>query len=344
MVTWFAGQISPGQILERIAPGDRGSTLEALLAASSHEDGYATLWAVAGPFLARIEPGEASSPKVDLVPLPNTLGPLRSVQPARLGAQDILLIGARNGVLMADRDRPLNDVRSFADAELTSELGFNRVAAFGERICATHADGGFVAWSVDGASQPLERVREYGRDGSDGRGIGARNLQVLDAQHAVFSAGNELTVIAGETRASLQTESNATIVSIVLSPGEFIAVHEVGLIVRYDRTTREPLARENRGGRINGACALPWLGSIRLLLAREDGAIECVGVDDQLITQYLSAHRGCKMVAANSAVVAAVSADRQRLILWHSWAGRAPFAEIHLTSQTKHRVADIDFA
>jgi hypothetical protein len=130
----------------------------------------------------------------------------------------------------------------------------------------------------------------------------------------------------------------------VLAPNEFLAVHEHGLVVRYDRTTREPLRRETRGGHINAACALPWLGSVRLLLAREDGAIECVGVDDQLVTQYLSVHRGCKIVAANAALVAAVSADRQRLILWHSWDGRKPFAELHLTSQTKHRIADIDFA
>ena len=80
---------------------------------------------------------------------------------------------------------------------------------------------------------------------------------------------------------------------------------------------------------------MPWLGSVRLLLAREDAAIECVGVDDQLVTQYLSPHRGYKILAASGSVVAAVSSDRQRLILWHTWDGRRPFAELHLTSQTR---------
>jgi hypothetical protein len=338
-----SSEISPGQILERIAPPDRGSTLEALLAASSHQDGHATLWAVAGQFLARIEPGDAT-PKIDLYPMPATLGPLRSVQAARVEGNDILLIGARSGVLTADRDRPLNDVRAYSDLELKSELGFNRVVALENNLVATHADGGVVEWSCDVLERPARSLREFGRDGSSGAGVGSRNVHALDANRIVFTAGNQIIARTGDTSTSLSAESNSTIVSLVLSPGEFIAVHEDGLIVRYDRATLEPLARENRGGRINAACALPWLGSIRLLLAREDGAVECVGVDDQLVTQYLSVHRGCKMVTANAAVVAAVSSDRQRLILWHSWDGRKPFAEVHLTSQTKHRIADVEFA
>jgi hypothetical protein len=42
-------------------------------------------------------------------------------------------------------------------------------------------------------------------------------------------------------------------------------------------------------------------------------------------------------------MVAAMSADRQRIIVWNSWDGRSPATEIHIPSITQHRVADITF-
>jgi len=62
------------------------------------------------------------------------------------------------------------------------------------------------------------------------------------------------------------------------------------------------------------------------------------------VTQYASPHRGLRAVAAAADTVAGVSGDRQRLILWKSWDGRKPFAEIHLANVARHRVADICFA
>src|SRR5439155_20771299 len=81
-------------------------------------------------------------------------------------------------------------------------------------------------------------------------------------------------------------------------------------------------AGERRCGAITAAGVLPWMGTSRLLLASEDGPICCVGGDDPLVTQYTSPHRGFRGVAASGATVAAISPDRQRLILWNSWDGR----------------------
>ena len=88
---------------------------------------------------------------------------------------------------------------------------------------------------------------------------------------------------------------------------------------------------------------MPWLNGRRYLLAT-DGPIVCVGLDDSLVTEYLSAHRGVRAVAGSEALVAAVSGDRQRLILWNGWDGGKPVEEVFLTSLTRHRVADITFA
>jgi hypothetical protein len=50
-----------------------------------------------------------------------------------------------------------------------------------------------------------------------------------------------------------------------------------------------------------------------------------------------------RVVAASRELVAAVSSDRQRVVLWRSWDGHAPLAELHITGMARHRVADIEF-
>ena len=94
---------------------------------------------------------------------------------------------------------------------------------------------------------------------------------------------------------------------------------------------------------MRAAAALPWLGELRLLLAGDDGPVQCIGFDDQLVTQYATVHRGLRLLAGSAGVVAAVSPDRQRLILWNSWEGRRPAAEVAVAAVAKHRIADVTF-
>jgi hypothetical protein len=89
---------------------------------------------------------------------------------------------------------------------------------------------------------------------------------------------------------------------------------------------------------------LPWLDGLRILLACSSGDVDCIGPDDSLITRFNSAYRGLRNITATARWVAAVSPDRQRLILWNSWDGRAPAHDLHLISLTRHRIADIAFA
>jgi hypothetical protein len=55
-------------------------------------------------------------------------------------------------------------------------------------------------------------------------------------------------------------------------------------------------------------------------------------------------HRGLRLLAGTDDLVAAVSADRQRVVFWPSWDGRKPAAEVHVYGITHHRIADIAFA
>src|SRR5215212_4162373 len=108
-----------------------------------------------------------------------------------------------------------------------------------------------------------------------------------------------------------------------------------------DRSSLEVISEEKRCGAVASAALLPWLGSTRLLLASEEGPVLCVGLEDELVTQYVSPYSGMKALSAAADVVAGLSGDRQRLVLWNTWNGRQPAADLFVTAIGKHRAADV---
>ncbi|MEA2735864.1 MAG: hypothetical protein QOE14_2315 [Humisphaera sp.] len=328
--------LSPGQILERVNPSDRGSMLETLLMATSSAAGEQSLWAVAGPNLVRVDP-RAETPTIRIIPLPSDLGPLRSVQPGELQGQRGLLVGAQSGVMWVDPQRP-QEARKFADRDVTSPLGFNSVVTTGDMIFATHAEAGVVAWRTSedesGDAKPAFTIRPQGERPA--------NATALDDRRILYSAGGNVFLADDEGRTSpVSTGDPAALIAVTAD--DVLIVRITGLVEQLDRRTFQRSAAAQRAGEITSAGLLPWLGSTRLLLATKDGPICCIGTDDPLVTQYASSHRGLRAVAAAADIVAAVSGDRQRLILWKSWDGRKPFAEVHLANVARHRVADVCF-
>lgn len=323
-----SGTISPGRILEQISPADRGGTLDALMLASSADAQHATLWAVAGPSLVKIDP-RSVPPKVELHTPPTKLGPLRSVQPATIDGIDVLLLGAQSGVMVIDPNS-FDVIKELSSPRSDSQFGFNRVV-FDQNtrtIFASHQDFGLIRWHADsGEVQVIDATP------------GARHLQAMSSGKVVYAIGPKLAFVPPRE----PSNSPANVIGIAVDSSRAIVTRDTGAVEILDRATGEPISQLQRPGRLCASASLPWLGTIRLLLGREDGAIDCAGIDDQLVTQYISVHHGCKMLAACTDVVAAVSSDRQRLILWHTWDGRKPFAELHVTAQTRHRIGDIDW-
>ncbi len=123
-----------------------------------------------------------------------------------------------------------------------------------------------------------------------------------------------------------------------------MTAHADGQICSWSAETWEITCRQRRSGNVLAAAALPWLGDVRLLLATETGGILCVGPDDEVLTQYSSPYQGLRIVAAVADKIAAVTSDRQRIMIWHSWDGKKPFLDLYLYGMAKHRIADISFA
>ena len=203
-------------------------------------------------------------------------------------------------------------------------------------LWACHGESGVIGWELDTPQEPAIAVRDNVR--------GARNLTIFDDDRLLISIGPALATIAPDGAVAVLSASAATapILAVLLVGEQIVAVHENGQIISRDAKSLEVTDDHQCGFSLCAAAAIPWLGERRLLLAPQAGPIQCVGLDDPLVTQYTSVHQGVRMLAASDQYVAAVTADRQRLVLWNIWDGRKPLAELHVTSLTRHRIADAD--
>jgi len=334
-----APELSAGEVLRRLSPDDQGLVLQTLLAASGQERRTSAVWAVAGSSLLRIDPRQ-SSPSAAIVPVPTSLGPLRSVQPAQSGAE--LLLGARSGVVHVDPDKA-TDARCYSDPQVSSQLGFSRALMWNGEIWACHSDAGILAWKIGQPEGPAFALRK-----EELGGAAPRNLEIVDDSQLIFSAERRLAALSRIGRegsgaiASPVAECPAEIVAILPEARWLVVVLADGTVQLRNRKSPEVLIRSDR--RCAQACAaalLPWLGSSRLLLASEEGAVLGIGLDDELVTQYLSPYRGMKALAAAADLIAGLAPDRQRVVLWRSWEMRQPAADVFIAGVARHRAADV---
>jgi hypothetical protein len=253
----------------------------------------------------------------------------------------VLLVGARSGVLIVDPQEPAA-ARVYRAPESGSPLGFNGAIAWDGRLWATHREAGLVAWSIDRPEEPVEIFHDDGPNGSVA--MGAAHLELLNGDRIVYSRGCE---IRGRTRSGEMTPivlGSDPIVGIIPRGDGCIVACSSGAVLALTGRDEPPRPPARQCGAVRAAALLPWMGDGRLLLATDNGPVCCVGLDDSLVTQYVSPHRGLKAMAACNGLIAGVSGDRQRIVLWESWDGKQPVAEIHIGALTKHRAADIWFA
>jgi hypothetical protein len=355
-----APELSPADVLKQISPADQGQMLQTLLLAAGKTQTTACLWAVAGNSLIKIN-GRATPATLELVAIPQTLGPLRSVQPARVDGKDMLLIGAQSGIIAFDPE--MRQSQEYADRTIDSQLGFSKAVVWNGQIWGCHGDAGVVAWKIGDTASPIKVMRPADLRGADNpppipttpapmtsmsmstRTSGIRNLTALDEDRLVLSVGHSLAVIGKDgARTTLPMPHGAEIAAIFIDGTRLVVVQDDGTLSLLDRLSLAPISQQRRTGRVTAAAMLPWLGSNRLLVASDEGPIYCVGLDDELVTTYLSSHRGLRVLTASVDLLGAVSSDRQRVVLWNSWDGKKPLAELSIVSAAKHRVGDIEFA
>jgi hypothetical protein len=326
-----APTLSAGQVLTQLSPEDQADAFRAAIQSVASSAPTKTLYAVAGNSLIGIGREVNSTLKSNEVPA--DLGPVRSI---RAGSDGAILLGCRAGILQIDPANPHTATR-YRDPDSTSQLGFNAAAILGTTLWASHGEAGLVGWNVDQPDKPTISVRPAN---SKLTNFSPRNLVRLDSLRLVFSSGSQL-IISTATGDLTPIETSCEIVALFPQPTRILTVHADGNICAWSPAKLEPQCKQRRAGRICAAALFPFLDDERILVATEDGPILCVGADDDIITQYATPYPAPRIVAASADILADVTSDRQRLLLWHAWEPKKPYRDLYLYSIAKHRVADI---
>lgn len=226
----------------------------------------------------------------------------------------------------------------YLDPDLESEYGFTQ-ATFGPGgVWACHRDGGVVSWRSGEFARPSRMIRPSELGG------GAKFIaRSCDSSQLIFAVNERVLGINSAGEVLSLGAMSSPIVAVLCVQDQVVIAAEDGTITICDGRTFERLSETRPVGRLSGASVMPWLSSSRLLLTTPDGPIYCIGLDDPLVTQYASPHVGARDAASSAAKVAAMSPDRQRILIWNAWDTRRPAGEIYITGLTKHRVADIAF-
>jgi len=334
-----------GALLNHLETADRPEALAAMLLAEGRQP--ATALAVAGNQLIRIPlaGGEAGTitPAVQQEEIDPAIGPLRSVTAAKFDGRDVLILGGRAGLTITGRPGPVYTV-----ANCQSPLGFSHALIDGDLLIARHGELGLLAWTI-GSPHPnptcgrtiATNAQLFGESPQPASG----ELALLSRGQYLISAGNRICRVRDGAVSVLGTgETAAPVISLIARDANVLAIRCDASVDQIDRSLAQIdrlLPPRGPAGTVTAAAALPLAGSCRLLLAGQDNVIRCIGLEDDLVSEYRSTHAGLRMVAGATGWVIAVSADRQRLIFWAAHDGRQPAAEIHVTALVRHRIAGI---
>ncbi len=323
--------ITPGKVLQQLAPGDRGAMLDTLMMASGGAAHPPALWAVAGPYLVRADVS-VDNPAPELTELPTAAGPLRSVR----HEDGRLLVGARSGVLVVDPARPAA-AAAYLFPALSSDHGFTAATLAGNTLRAVHRDGGVVTWTLGSPAEPASVLSPVALGGNP-----LHPVRRPDGTCA-FAVGERVLKVDAAGHVTPVHTAPGPVVAVLAAADHLVIVSDDGTVALLDAASLDKLGTTQPAGRAAGAALLPWFNTYRLLLATADGPVACVGLEDQLSTTFAGGPVGVRSVCASAARVAALPPDRQRIVVWNAWDGRRPAAELHVAAVARHRVADVAF-
>ena len=316
----------PGELLAILDPAHRDATLAGVLRGAAPRP--QRLWIASGNHLVATVVDQTGQPSIaHLIEAPE-LGPLRSIRPIAWQGQTRLAVGCRAGVILMDPESP-GDRTVFRSAAQT-DRGFNAVATDGRRVFSCHGELGLIAWSVEDA-------RELHRWPAEA----ALGVLVIDDGAILLAERRRVRTLRGD-ELHLLLEFDADLISLVADNSTCYALLGDGQVIAFGRSTptrRRPWPATVTAG---GGWASPI--GFRLLRATGSTGVESFGFDDAILQHFACPAAAMRAVGGAGTTVAAVSPDRQRLVVWNAWNPAQPAGEISVTAATHHRIADIAFA
>lgn len=286
-----------------------------------------SLWIAAGTKLARVEVADAKVDPNAVASLGDSLGPIRSINPARIDGIDVLLVGARDGVYVVTTDGGVR-VRDSFRHDPGSEFGFNS-ACFVERdrrIVATHSQAGIVSWSIDAPIVP-PTVTAVGR---------ARCAIAVDTHRVVFLVDGRLAMYTHGVGVE-PFAGNSRLMSVDIdTPGG-----------RMRKLVREEIVGGSEARYVSAVAIedeIDVAGVPCCIRALAAGGLEMVDVSGKTRLPIGAATLAARSVVARPGFVAAVSVDRTRVSLIDLARPDATHGDLNLSIALGSRIADVRFA
>ena len=345
--------VPPGRLLMALPPEDRRDALLKLFeAAGTKEPGRLML--AAGVRLFEVE----SDGLRDIGDL-GELGPIRRLRRDVLGDRVVLLVGSRDGVSIASADVPVTAHHYSSSLPAHSSLGFNDAAVVSDwgptLLVATHGERGVEAWGERESSSetwPQDDLRQYPAFESNALPPIPRAVTGYADGEVAVAIGNLIFAWDGRHSSVADMPADlevAPVLALMRSPHNsqrpILAVMSDGNLAsltaddgRLKGTAATPVDLP-----LTAACAVPWLGDVRVAACVEDGPVVVAGPDDDVRVEYRSEHKGFAAVAASGGRLAAVTGDRQRVVVWNLHEPERPVLDLYALGDTRSRVADVAF-
>lgn len=181
------------ELVKTFSERERGEIYQALFAGETPVGKTRWIVVAAGDELLFYDPEIMQEPSRRLK-IVGDVGPVRSIQTARVGDGDVvLLLGASSGVYRLPLDRVEPDrVYTVADAREV-QGGFNSAAIAGDRVWASHSELGLHEWASDGAEPSTPRFAEFTKSAKTVRGVQCfdGNLYCAMDNHVVRWLGDD---------------------------------------------------------------------------------------------------------------------------------------------------------
>jgi type IV secretory pathway TrbD component len=265
------------------------------------------------------------------------VGPIRSIRPTRFRGNDVVALGAREGIALVN-PATLERLASFRHSG-ASEFGFNAAGVLEEdgRLIATHSDYGTLAWDL--ARPGDAKVLSTGA---------SRSLIVLSSKLAVFAEVNVLKWIAAGREPEQGVAGTSMIVEVAELPDKLLAIayadRSIAIVDANAGPKAEPINRVRMLAPIVSLCGLDVCGLPRVLATMTDGTLRAIDPFTGEVVSVGPANYAARAVRTRPGWIALLGADRTRVGLIDLMNPGALASEIHVTASLGNRVADLWFA
>lgn len=251
------------------------------------------------------------------------LGYLRCVRYASEGG--LLLAGAQDGVYV--KDLKTGDVRSFPYPHRgKGRGGVNSIALYGSDLFATHSEQGLVKWDLHGISRGEPLLKE-----ATSRNTSTRAAQV-EGGSLFFSTGSEVFGIDLVTWKSTSFRGfGDPITAVAVAPPYLFAGTKLGVILRWsiDEPDNPQALNLREANPIYMMKTARVSGVPSLIIGAKDFRVNVKGVDDEMVTTYLSGVP-IRWVDGSSDAVFGVDREGYRIYVWDAGTPQRPRASVRL--------------